>query len=164
MGGAIAVAVLVLIGLAFYLGPIRVGRQWDAMDMKARNTVMNVITYAIKAHLSEQGEYDPAHHAPAIESTGLAFNRPLLSMSMPTKVRFDGHSNNGGFTGYYNTETGEVEADVECGGYTVAGMVALRKPTALIHMTAHEVNNDPVVQVDGRTIKIINPPRLEGKY
>jgi len=159
----IVVAILLLIGLIFYFGPVRVGHQWDAIDMKARNTVMNVVTYSIKAKLSEEGEYDPAHHAPAIERSDLTFDRPLLAMSLPRKVRFDGKSNNGGFTGFYDTETGEVEADVECGGYTVAGMVNLKKPTNLFHLTAKEVNNDPVVQIDGKPAKIIPPPKLDGK-
>jgi hypothetical protein len=160
----IVVGLLVVIGVVFYLGPVRVSHQWDDIDMKARNTVMNVVTYAIKAKLSEEGEYDPAHHAPAIERSDLSFSRPLLAMSMPKKVRFDGKSNNGGFTGYYDTETGEVEADVECGGYTVGGMVNLRKPTSLFHMTAKEVANaDPSVQIDGKTVKIIPPPKLDGK-
>jgi len=162
--GVIVGAVVLLIGgVLFYVGPMRVSGQWQAMDRKARNSVMNVITFAIKARLSEDGEYDPAHHAPAIESSDLLFDRPLLTMSLPEKIHFVGKSNNGGFEGYYNTGTGEVEADVECGGYTVAGLVNLKKPTKQIHIVGHEVNNDPVVQIDGRTVKIINPPKLNGK-
>jgi len=159
----VVVAILLLVGLIFYFGPVRVGHQWDAIDMQARNTVMNVVTYALKAKLSEEGEYDPAHHSPAIERSDLTFDRPLLAMSLPKRIRFDGKSNNGGFTGYYDTETGEVEADVECGGYTVAGMVNLKKPTNQFHMTAKEVNNDPVVQIEGKPAKIIPPPKLDGK-
>ena len=160
----VVVGLLLIIGLLFYIGPVRVGHQWEAIDMKARNTVMNVITYAIKARLSEEGEYDPAHHAPAIERSDLTFDRPLLALSLPRKVRFDGKSNNGGFTGFYDTETGEVEADVEAGGYTVGGMVNLKKPTSLFHMTAKEVPNaDPAVQIEGKPAKVIPPPKLDGK-
>jgi hypothetical protein len=142
---------------------MRVSGQWQEMDRKARNSVMNVITYAIKARLSEDGEYDPAHHAPAIESSDLIFDRPMLTMSLPSKIHFVGKSNNGGFDGYYNTENGEVEADVEAGGYTVAGLVSLKKPSAQFHMVGHEVNNDPVVQIDGRTVQIHSPTKLDGK-
>jgi len=162
--GGIVGVILLLIGIIFYFGPVRVGHQWDAIDYKARNTVMNCITYALKAKLSEDGEYDPAHHAPAIESGGVAFDRPLLAMSLPKKVRFDGRSNNGGFTGFYDTETGEVEADVECGGFNVGGTVNIIKAKGMFHLTAKEVNNDPVVQIDGKPAKIIPPPKRDGKF
>jgi hypothetical protein len=163
IGISSVVAVLIL-GLVFYFGPMRVGRQWDDIDMKARSTVTNVITYAIKAYLSERGEFDPLRHAPAIERDDLIFSKPYLSMSMPKKVRFDGHSNNGGFTGFYDTETGEIEADVEAGGNMVAGLAVLKKPTTVLHMTGREVNNDPVVEVDGKPLKFIPMVMPEGKH
>ena len=153
--GGVTLAVLLIGGLLIYFGPMRVSRQWDDMDMKARATVMNIIVYTQKAYLSEKGEFDPLVRPPAIERDGVSFSKPYFSFSMPKKVRFDGHSTSGPFTGYYNTQTGEVEADVEAGANVIGGMVVVKNASATLHITAHEENNNPIVMSEGRQLKII---------
>ena len=99
-----------------------------------------------------------------MEDGDIIFNPPVLAMSMPKKIRFEGNSNNGGFTGFYNTETGDVEADVEYGGVWVAGSASLKKPAGQFRMTGHEENKNAVVTVDGQAMKIIYPTKEVGKY
>jgi hypothetical protein len=146
------VAGLVLIGLIIYFGPVRVSREWDARETAARGTVMNLVTCSLKAYLAQTGDYDPTvpHHMPAVERSNVGFNAPTFHLTMPRKVGFAGASNQGMFEGLYDTQTGEIEANVWYGGLTVAGMVALRKPTGKFHLVGHEENGKPVVEVDGK--------------
>jgi hypothetical protein len=151
------IAGLVIVGILVYVGPVRVSHQWDDMEPNARGTVMNLVTYSLKAYLSRTGDWDPSvpHNIPAIERSGVGFNRPLLRLTLPEKVGFAGSSNQGAFEGLYDTRTGAIEANVYYGGYTVAGLVNLKKPTGHFHLVGHEENGKPIVEVDGKQIDII---------
>jgi hypothetical protein len=154
----ISAAVLVLVGgILFYVGPIRVGQQWETKQTDARYTVQNVITYGLKAYLSQLGEFDPGHRPPAVASDDIVFMRPMMTMSLPKKIPFVGNSNNGAILGTYDTETGEVEADVDYGGAAAVGVAVLKKPTGQFHMIGHEENKNPIVTVNGKVITIIYP-------
>jgi hypothetical protein len=116
-----------------------------------------------QAYLSEQGEYDPnsSHMVPQVESGNVLFYRPTMVMSMPELVKFHGKSNQGDFVGTYNTKTGDIEADVSYGGYSVAGMVDVRKPTGNFHMTGRENNGQVEAESDGNKLVIIYPKKIE---
>jgi hypothetical protein len=158
-----SVAALVIIGIVFYLGPVRVSHQWDSMDMKARGTIRNVITYALKAKMSHTGEWDPTvpHAPPSVANDDVTFFRPLLSMSLPKKVSFLGRSSAGEFGGTYDTQTGAVDADVSYGGHTVAGLIDLKKPSGKFHLVAHEEGDKPVCEIDGTQMDILYPKAEE---
>lgn len=155
--GLCVVAGLVIIGLLTYLGPVRVSRQWDAKEEQALGTVMHLVSYSLKAYLSQTGDYDPSvpHNIPSVERSSVGFDKPMFRMTLPRKVRFMGASTQGGFEGNYDTQTGAIEADVEYGGYTVAGMVAIKKPTGKFHLVAHEENGKAIVEVDGKQIDVV---------
>ena len=150
-----ALGVLLVIGIVFYLGPMRVSSQWSAMEPKAGGSIRNLITFALRGFLSERGEFDPGkpRFAPSIGSQDISYFQPLLAMSMPEKVSFIGKSSQGTFSGTYDTRSGEVDADVSYGGYSIAGLVDVKKPTGKFHMVGREVNGRPDVEIDGKKVK-----------
>lgn len=159
----LAVAAIVLVmGILFFIGPMRVWNQWEAMGEKASDDVNDVLTFALQAYLSEQGDYDPskAHHTPTVEGD-VTFFRPFLAMSMPEKVKFEGKSNQGDFNGYYNTTNGEIEADMAFGGYSFAGMVNISKSTGKFHLTGRKKNGQAEAEVDGKKLKIVYPEKKD---
>lgn len=89
---------------------------------------------------------------PTVESHDVTFLSPMLAFSMPDQVGFLGKSNQGTFGGNYNTRTGEVDATVSFGGYTVAGMVDVNKPKGTFHLVGHMVDGKPDMEIDGKKI------------
>ena len=148
------IALLVIISL---IGPIRVYNQWQARESQANGDVSNVIEYGLKAYLSNQGEYDPkfSHMTPQV-SGPCTFLGPIMSFSMPERIVFRGMTTQGNFMGVYNTRSGEVEADVEYGGYTVGGMLAAVKASGKFHMTGRMVNGFPQAEIDGQPAQIVS--------
>jgi hypothetical protein len=156
---AAAVLLVLICSILFYIGPMRNWNKWETMDGPARDTVVNVVTFALQAYMSTNGLYDPSksHQAPDVEPDDFMFYRPLMSMSMPEKVKFQGKSNEGDFTGFYDTQTGDIEADVSYGGYSLAGQVDISKPLGTFHMTGRMVNSQPQAEVDGQPLHIVYP-------
>jgi len=155
---AVVVGGLLVTGLLFYFGPMRASRQWEAMDQKATGSVRNMIVFALKVYTSANGNWDPSKpgNTPWIESHDVQWNRPMMSWGLPRKIEFVGKSNRGSFSGLYDTESGEIEADVLWGGRTIAGMVDLAKTQGGFHMLGKEINGkDPEVTVDGKPLKIV---------
>lgn len=153
----VIVAILVVVGgLTFYFGPMKVWNQWEAIGSKAEDDVQTVLTFGLQAYLSEQGDYDPSksHQTPNV-SEGVTFFRPSFAMSMPEKVKFVGKSNQGDFSGFYHPATGEIEADIETGGYAFAGMVNISKATGKFHMTGRMKDKQAQAEVDGKSLKIV---------
>jgi DNA-directed RNA polymerase subunit RPC12/RpoP len=152
----VVAAALVTCGALFYFGPMRVWNQWEEIGSKAEDDVSSVLAFALQAYLSEQGDYDPskAHGMPQVDGKDIQFQRPFLAMSMPEKVKFVGKSNQGDFSGYYHPGTGEIDADVEFGGYAFAGQVNIRKATGSFHMTGRVRDKQPQVEVNGKSAQI----------
>lgn len=159
----VILAVLILSGAIFYYGPVKVWNQWEAIGPQAGEDVTDVLTFALQSVLSERGEWDPSksHRIPQVEGEVMFF-RPGIVMSMPEKVRFEGKSNQGGFTGTFNTKTREIEADVLFGGMSFAGMVDLAKATDKFHMTGRRgADGQPQAEVAGKKLKIVYREKKE---
>jgi hypothetical protein len=157
---AIATGVVFLIcGLVVYFGPLHVWYKWEEIGPKAGDDVKDVVTFALQAYLSENHMYDPSdpHGAPAVDGD-VRFIRPM-GFFMPEKVKFGGKSNQGSYAGTYNTRTGDIEADILFGGYSVAGMVDIHKPTGGFHITGRDPGGNPEAEVDGNKLKIVYPPK-----
>lgn len=146
--------------LVFKFGPARVANQWEVLGPKAEGQVIDVISFAAQAYLSEQGAYNPRkpQGRPSVEDGGVFFVRSYWVMSMPQKLRFFGVTQQGQFNGIYDTGTGEIEADIAYGGRTVAGLMVTNRATGVFHITGRDVNGSPQAEVDGEPLKIVYPP------
>jgi len=158
--GAGVLAVIVLIVL-FLVGPRKVWNQWEEIGQKAGDDVEEVVTFALKAHLSESGEWNPRKpgHDPRAEDT--QFYRPTFVMSMPDKVDFKGQSTQGEYTGRYNPHTGEVVADVAVNGMTLPSGVTVNKGTQKIHVTGRVKAGKAEAEIDGKKAEIHYPPAVD---
>lgn len=154
-----SIAVVFILGIMFYRGPVQVWHQWENIGPKAESDVSDVLTFGLQAYLSEVGMYNPAspHSGPAVDH--VSFFRPTLVMSMPEKVAFFGKSNQGDFKGYYHPGSGEIEADVNYGGISFAGAVDLAKSIGTFHMTGRMANGFPQAEVNGTPIKVVWPEK-----
>jgi len=159
--GVICLAICVILGCMLYFGPYRVWNQWEEIGPKASGDVSDVISFGLQAYESTNGMYNPAKSSGPSVDGNVSFFRPTLVMSMPEKVKFFGKTNEGDFNGWYNTKTGDIEADVAYGGMTFAGAVTLAKSTASFHMTGRMVGQFPQEEVNGTPIKIVTPPKDE---
>jgi hypothetical protein len=154
----------VLAGIALFIfislvGPIRVYKDWNAREPHVNDDVSDVIAFALKAYLSQNGGYDPKfqHMAPAVEGP-CVFLGPIISFSMPERIPFRGKTNQGNFMGTYNTRTGDIDADIYYGGYSVAGMLDISKPTGSFHITGRMDKGFPEAELNGTSLQIYTPP------
>lgn len=151
---------VVVLGAMFYFGPVRVWNQWEDVGPKVQQQIADVIEFAMKAYLSQQGMYNPAKdsHGPAVDSDDVHFFRPTLVMRMPESITFFGASSQGKFQGHYHPATGEIDADVQYGGMTFGGAVALAKATGQVHITGREkTDGSPEAELNGVPLKIVFP-------
>lgn len=162
-GGLVTTVVLfVLIGsgvLALKLGPMRAWSQWQAMSQKAEGEVNDVVSFALQAYLSEAKLYNPtkSNHRPSVDGS-IDFDMPWMVMSLPEKVGFVGLSDQGKFAGYYDTRTGEIDADIGYGGGEVGGLIMTKGITGVFHITGRDVDGNPQAESDGNPLKIFYPP------
>jgi hypothetical protein len=154
--GLWVIGILVVVGGAFYLGPVRVWQQWSAMQPKASRDVGDLIVDALKQHMKDE-DPDPRtrRRMPSVERNDVSFFQPM-AMTMPEKVFFIGKSSQGTFTGHYYPRTGEMDADVSYGGYSVAGMVDIGKPRGTFHLVGRVVNGKREFEIDGKK-NVIDP-------
>jgi len=162
-GKLIALGVVVvfgIVGYTFYSGPLNVHFQWVEKAQKADSDLRDVIPFAIEAYTSQHSYYYPSktHVAPFLDGD-IHFYRDFWVMELPDKIRFDGKSTQGDFSGYYHPATGEIEADVSYGGYTVAGLADVAKPTGTFHMTGRENNGQPEAESGGYKLRVIAQQR-----
>jgi hypothetical protein len=166
IGGTVLVLV-VGVALALYLGPWTVGNQWAAMAPKANSDVTDVVMFALQAHQSQGLAGADADgggaavamslgKAPAIEGPAV-FVPPMMAFSMPRQLLVSGRTSQGSYVGTYNTTSGEVDLNIDVGGYTVGGLVDVRHPTGKIHVTGRETNGQVSAEEDGVPMKIIIP-------
>src|SRR5580658_9715354 len=145
----VSLLVVIILGAMFYYGPVRVWNQWEDVGPKAQSEVGDVLEFALKAYLSQQGLYNPAkdRQGPTVDTDNIHFFRPTLVMSMPDSVTFFGKSSQGDFKGHYHPATGEMDVDVAYGGMTFGGEVTLAKSIGQFHITGREVNGQPQAEV-----------------
>jgi hypothetical protein len=158
----IAGVVLVVLGIVLFIfGPVKVKNQWEAMGDKARADVEEVVSKGLQAHPSSVGDWNPrkpGNTPRAMDETTFVWQ--IFVMSMPEKVFFKGAGTEGGFTGYYYPQTGEVEADVGLGGASLAGLGALREGSEKIKVTGKYAGNEAQVMVNGKPGVIVYPPEV----
>ncbi|MGA3066857.1 MAG: hypothetical protein ABSF29_08430 [Tepidisphaeraceae bacterium] len=164
-GKIVFLSILAGIGLLvfiFKIGPLRVNSQWQAMQPKVDGDVRSVISFGLQAYESQSGLYDPnfQHMVPVASDHCVFIFEPLFCFTMPEKIVFRGKSNQGDYMGTYDTQTGEVEADVYYGGYSVAGLIDIAKPTGMFHMTGRISNGFPQAESNGQKLQIIYPPQV----
>jgi hypothetical protein len=157
MAGTAGMIVLVIV-LALYFGPWAVGKKWEAMSGTANSQVTDVVQFAIQAYESEHGMYDVAdsHLAPETEGPAV-FVPPMMAFNMPARIIFSGKTNQGSYIGTYDTRTGEIIADIQIGGYSVAGLVDVKKATGNIHITGREKDSKVEAEINGQPLKIVFP-------
>lgn len=162
IAGILAVPAVVL---AIVFGPVRVKHQWDDMDGKARDSVTDVLSFALKAHLSTTGDWNPNKpgHDPRVDE--VTFVVPFMSMSMPEWIQFFGQSSSGEYKGRYNTKSGELEADMDLGAVVVLPGVPIpknkRADNEKIHVTGRGQGNTTSAEVDGKKASIYYPPKRD---
>jgi len=164
-GPVIGIAALLLVLgaiIAFYVGPRAVKGEWEKIGDDASNAVQSIVDLGLQAYMSENGGYDPskAHQAPhASDDITFIFN-PFV-MSMPEYIPFKGSTTEGPFEGKYHPKTGEMEADVDIGGTSIAGLGAVRKGTSKIKVTGRMVSGHAVAEVDGKKAEIHWPAKSD---
>lgn len=145
---------LLVVGGAFYAGPVRVWQQWNALEPKASQDVRDLVIDALTQRMKEENP-DPRarRHMPSVERTDVSFFSPM-ALTMPAKVGFLGKSNQGTFSGNYDTRTGEVDATVSYGGYSVAGLVDVGRPRGTLHLVGRVTDQKREVEIDGKKTEI----------
>jgi hypothetical protein len=152
-----AVALVVVGGiLAFVWGPLAVKGEWERMEPAARDVSEDVVVRGLDAYLSANQMIDPSKGREMSGTRNFMFSPPLMVMSMPERVKFDGTSTQGMFKGFYHPRTGEVEADVEVGGTVLPSGVTVRHGGTIIHVTGREKEGKLSVEVDGKPGEIVN--------
>jgi hypothetical protein len=162
---AIVGVVVLAIVLVLYFGPWTVGKKWEAMSATANTQVTDVVTFAIQAYESEHHLYDASQSHMAPHADGDAtFVPPMMAFSMPQRIIFSGRTNQGKYIGTWNTSTGEIIADIETGGYSVGGLVDVKKATGQFHITGRIKDGQPQAESDGEPLKIVMaPPHRRGE-
>lgn len=154
--------VLVVVGgiCAFIFGPSKVKKEWEAIANQAQEDSQDVIAFGLQSYMSSEGSYDPSkgRAMPGTREFRFIFN-PMV-MSMPKDVPFEGTSTEGNFKGIYHPKTGEVEADVEMGGLTFAGLdKAVRKGNKTTHITGRRKGGEITAELDGKPAQIVYPKK-----
>lgn len=144
------IGILLVLGGGFYVGPVRVWQQWNALEPKASRDVRDLIVDSLNQHMKDE-DPDPRarRRLPAVERNDITFFQPM-ALTMPQKVGFIGKSNQGTFSGDYYTRTGEVDATVSYGGYSVGGMVDIGKPRGTFHLVGRVIDAKREVEIDGK--------------
>jgi hypothetical protein len=115
------VALLILAGILFWVGPKQNWAKWGEMEENARTDVVDVIVYALekKAGADEtpvteiDGIKVQGRGRPTIQAEiGFRFTG-YMQWSFPEWVKFTGNSTAGPVDGRYNTQTHEIEATIK---------------------------------------------------
>jgi hypothetical protein len=157
--GALAIPAVVIMWI---VGPGRVKRDWEGMFDKAHDSVTDVVTQGLKAHLSQNHDWNPNRPGNDPRVTEVMFIFDPFVMSMPESVPFKGESNQGEFSGKFHPKTGEVEAEVGIGAVTlIQGVPRPEKyqATQKIHVTGRGVGNGMTAEVNGKKAEIYYPPK-----
>ncbi len=126
--------------------PMKAAAQWNVAQKQGDDAINSVITRAMQAFLATQGAWDPrnAHWLPQVTQPPEYFVNPVM-IEMPEKVGFVVVTSEGKVGGFFNTHTGEVEAD----------MTLLNTP---LKVTGEEKNGDVEAFINGKPAIIPTPP------
>jgi len=164
-GGTILLLVVLISGIGmtlfFKLGPARVWQQWEAMAPTATGQITDVVSFGLQAYLSQHDLYDPtnSNRRPGVNGP-INFVEPYFAVTLPKTIVFNGKTDQGDFVGSYNTQTGEITAEVAYGGRTFGGQVTLNQATNWFNMTGRDVNGVPEAESDGVKLTIYYPPKI----
>lgn len=144
---------VLLLGAGFYFGPMQVWSKWKDLQPKAAHNIQDLVMDSLKEHMKNE-DLDPMdrRRQPVVETADVNFFEPYLAFSMPDTIAFIGKSNQGTFSGNYNLHTGEIDATVYYGGYSVAGMVDVKRPKGSFHLVGHMAGDKPDMEIDGKKI------------
>ena len=153
---AIVGGIVMVIALTLYFGPWTVGKKWEAMSPKANEQVIDVIGFALQAYESEHAMYDTtqSHNLPQTQGDA-SFIPPMMAFTMPRKIIFLGKTNRGNYTGTYDTTNGEIEAEIETGGFTVSGLLDVKKATGKFRINGRMKDGEAQAECDGEPLKIV---------
>jgi hypothetical protein len=157
IGVVVGISLLIVV-LVIYFGPWAVSKKWDAMSGSANTQVTDVMQFALQAYLSQHGMYNAAksHNVPMVQGDAV-FVPPAMVMSLPRKMIFSGKTNQGNYKGTYDTTTGEIEAEIEYGGWTIGGLVDAKKATGTFKMTGREKDGKVTAETDEGPLEILIP-------
>ncbi len=155
----IAGAVLVVGSVvAIVFGPVRAKKEWEPMAEKAVSDVTDVVERGLQVHMTNIGLYNPRvdRSPPTVHEVHMLWD--MLVMGLPEHIRFKGTTNEGEYTGTYNTQTQEVVAEVEIGGAVVAGSGEAHKHgDTKIKVNGSMKDGDLKVWVDGKKAEFPAP-------
>jgi hypothetical protein len=148
------IGILLVLGGGFYAGPVRVWQQWSALEPKASQNIQDLVIDSLNQHMKDE-DPDPMtrRRKPSVERHDITFFTPM-ALTMPQKVGFIGKSNQGTFSGDYNPRTGEVDATVSYGGFTVGGLVDVGKPRGTFHLVGRVVDSKREFEIDGKKTEV----------
>lgn len=152
----VALGVAVVGGIALiYFGPVRAKHAWDPMAAQAESDVKDVVERGLQFHMMKIGEWSPRDRgiAPGVYDVHMLWD--LMVMGLPEHIHFKGTTMQGGYTGTYNTQTGEVKAEVEIGGVVVPGSGEVhKKGSSTFAVNGAMKNGDLQVWVNGKKAEI----------
>ncbi len=139
----IVVIAIPLIIFLVRIGPVRAQREWKGIEPRAQSDITDVITKAIQS----EAMFNTAdsHHAPGVASVVMDAN---VILYVPEVVRFTGRGTSGFFSGTYNTQTGEVVADVP-----------RTMGSGQMHVTGRVGDGKIQAEVDGQEARLIYRPK-----
>jgi hypothetical protein len=143
---SLAVLIPTLIFLA-RIGPIKAQHDWDRISEQADYDVRDVMTRALQAWLSIHTDYNPRDPRLAPTASSPTFAVTAWMFSVPDPVGFIGKTREGIYHGLYGTRSGEIDAQMLCGGQEV-------------HVTGHVRNGNIESFIDGQPAIPIDKPMV----
>jgi len=152
-----ALVVVITTTLTLYQShPRKVAQQITELQPRAELDIKDVVERGLQAYMAEQGLFDRTQPRGLAHALEVSFLWSPMYWNMPEKVGIVGATSQGAFGGNYFPKTGEVEADVDIGGYGVPAAGALKRGETRIHVTGRVQASSVTVEVNG---KPIHPPR-----
>lgn len=111
------VAAILIPALIFYIkeGPVKAQREWADMKQLASDNISGLVARAINHQYKAMGinMNDPNDPHPQAQVTNIYFDEPIIMLSLPKSITFQGSTNEGTLRGTFHPRTKRFEADVE---------------------------------------------------
>jgi hypothetical protein len=136
--------------LLIVFGPVRAKNQWDPMAAEAEQDVRDVVERGLQVHMDRKNLWSPGDkgQAPTLHEVHMLWD--MMVLGLPEEIKFRGTTTEGGYTGTFNTQTQEINAEVEIGGGVVPGSGEVTKHgDTTIKVRGYNKDNDFKVWVDG---------------
>jgi hypothetical protein len=141
--------------LMIVFGPVRAKNQWDPMAAQAESDIRDVVQRGLELYMMNTGAYNPKidRAQPTVHEVHMLWD--MMVMSLPEEIHFKGTTTEGEYTGTFNTQTSEVNADVEVGGFVVPGVgEAARKGETTFKVSGTMKNGNLDVRVNGKKMEM----------